>query len=279
MSYEVAHPGINEIWSAACALKQPPSGFDGGGYELMYGLFMMPLRALGSAVRILEIGLGCEVRHKRGPGPSARLKRQMLPEAQLWEAELDGACVQEFASELAKLRITPLVGDQGNRTVLDGWIAQIGGPLDVVIDDGAHTNSRLLASFTALWPRVAPGGLYFFEDINVGRITRKWDDSKGEAVLADVLHAWQEQIIIYRGWRDGSGWGNHAGRSARDLARKWPLPCGVKFIYCQEAACVVGKETARNANRHAYRSGVLCGRKPGKERPCPQYANLESRLT
>ena len=196
-NYEKVFTGIDEIWKSACSQKTPPAGFDGGGYELMYGMFLMPLRALGSKLRLLEIGLGCDMSY--GPGSSALLKRNLLPDAQMWEAELDANCVEKHSPMLQQLRITPLVGDQGNRTVLKHWIDQIGDQLDVVIDDGAHTNTAILASFNALWPRVANGGLYFLEDLNVGRLAR-WDPTHGADVMSDILQAWQEQLTIFRGW-------------------------------------------------------------------------------
>ena len=207
-SYEDAFPGIGQIWGSACGQKNPPAGFNGGGYELMYGIFLMPLKALGSRIRILEIGLGCDMSY--GPGASAILKREMLPEAQMWEAELDGACVQKYRPELQRLKITPLVGDQGNRTVLDGWVDTIGGQLDVIVDDGAHTNTAIMTSFNALWPRLANGGLYFLEDLNVGRLAR-WDPTHGEYVVSDILQAWQEQLVVFRGW---GGANNPATRRA-----------------------------------------------------------------
>ena len=271
--YETAFPGVGEIWRSACSQEHPPAGFDGGGYELMYGIFLLPLRALGSRMRLLEIGLGCDMSY--GPGASAILKRNLLPEAQMWEAELDGACVAKYKPALSRLRITPLVGDQGNQTTLGRWIEQIGGVLNVVIDDGAHTNAAILASFRALWPRLAPGGLYFFEDLNVGRMAR-WDSTHGDYVISDILQAWQEQLIVFRGW-GGRGASNAATQRSIEIRRKHPLPCGVKFLYCQDAACVLGKETVRNRNRHNYRSGIRCAHDPSKSgsrapgRDCPSY--------
>ena len=54
--------------------------------------------------------------------------------------------------------------DQANPEV----IAAVGlehRPLDIVIDDGSHHAEHQRSSFEALWPHVAPGGLYFIEDI------------------------------------------------------------------------------------------------------------------
>ena len=37
-------------------------------------------------------------------------------------------------------------------------------PIDLVVDDASHWYEQTLASFTALFPRMAPGGLYAIED-------------------------------------------------------------------------------------------------------------------
>lgn len=43
--------------------------------------------------------------------------------------------------------------------------AALGGePIDLVVDDASHWYAPTLASFTALFPRMAPGGLYVIED-------------------------------------------------------------------------------------------------------------------
>ena len=52
-----------------------------------------------------------------------------------------------------------------------------------------------MATFHVLWPAVLPGGVYFVEDTITGRPSR-WDDTHGERVVIDVLHAWSEQLSI-----------------------------------------------------------------------------------
>ena len=42
------------------------------------------------------------------------------------------------------------------------------GPFDIVIDDGSHIADHIVASFNALFPAAAAGGLYVIEDTQTG---------------------------------------------------------------------------------------------------------------
>jgi hypothetical protein len=56
--------------------------------------------------------------------------------------------------------------DQANRAMVHAACDRTFGaePLDLVIDDASHWYPQTLATFTALFPRLAPGGLYVIED-------------------------------------------------------------------------------------------------------------------
>src|ERR1700730_15050562 len=55
--------------------------------------------------------------------------------------------------------------DQADRTALLEIVERdLGGELDLVIDDGSHLDRPTRASFEALFPLVPPGGLYIIED-------------------------------------------------------------------------------------------------------------------
>ena len=234
--------------------KVPYRG-QGHSYQLLYGVFLMPLigDAGGLGVRLLEIGLGCDMNMhapRTTQGRSARLWRTLMPNATIFAAEFDGLCVQRQRSLWEALRVHVLVGDQSNETTLSRWVHETQGNLDVVVDDGSHKNSHILASFERLWPTVRPGGIYILEDLMVGR-TRVFDDTGGAAVLSDVLQAWTDQLIIPE-----HTWGNpniemSSATSADAVAlrkrvraarTRHPLPAGVAFVFCQQEACVVGKE-------------------------------------
>ena len=65
--------------------------------------------------------------------------------------------------------------------MLQGWAAQT-APLDMIIDDGAHTNAAILSSFHELWPVLKPRGLYFVEDMQVLRTPDADDHPDGTLV-------------------------------------------------------------------------------------------------
>ena len=117
------------------------------------------------------------------------------------------------------------------------------------IDDGSHKNSHILKSFDALWPSLAPGGLYFLEDIQLGRYgnsrtaqRHRFDDTEGEAVISDVIQSWVEQKLIPPPAKDQHQADNEANRHASQARSKHPMPAGLAFIFCQAEACVLGKE-------------------------------------
>jgi hypothetical protein len=62
-------------------------------------------------------------------------------------------------------RLVLLQGDQSDRNTLRR-VLELCQPFDLVVDDGSHVRSDIIASFDALFPAVAPGGFYAIEDID-----------------------------------------------------------------------------------------------------------------
>jgi len=212
-------------------------------YELLYGLFLLPLQQAARPPKLLEIGLGCDMQY--GPGASAMLWRRLLPNASIWEAERHLACVEAHRATLARFNINVLVGDQSKPAVLQEWLRHTGGAFDVIIDDGSHKNADILRAFEFLWPHVLSGGVYIMEDLHVGR-HRVFDNTNASAVVSDVLQAWQEQLVVsshipYE-LQQRNGGSAQANVQARARARAHPLPRGLSFVFCQRQACVLGKE-------------------------------------
>ena len=259
--------GIDTFYSAARAQGQGYGHADkvtGHAYETMYGIFLAPLAHLGKSMKLLEIGLGCVANPKVPIGASARIWRRVLPQAELWEAEYDGDCVRSRRQHLDDLGIGVLVGDQGDPLTLRSWINETGGNFNVVIDDGGHKNSQIMTSFELLWPTLKPGGLYFMEDLQVGRweeettfrrnrkppVTKgPYDDTHGKHVMSDVLQDWIEQLLISeRHTHLPSSRVEHEDLSPQFAYKRHPIPSDVAFVFCQREACVIGK--ARNPKLH-----------------------------
>ena len=193
-------------------------------YQIMYGKFLMPYYDHNPKMKMLEIGLGCNMVY--GPGASVSVYKELFPKASLWEAEYDVECVDKHRDGLLK-DIHVLTGDQGNTTVLDSWIEISGGNFDVIIDDGGHSNCQILHSFEKLWPTIKSGGLYFIEDLHVGKRTkfRKYttDTCDENFIMFDKLKEYSDTLI-------------YAGK------RKEFDKSDIQFIFCQHQACVLGKK-------------------------------------
>ena len=184
----------------------------------------MPYYHHNPTMKMLEIGLGCDMGY--GPGASVSVYKKLFPRASLWEAEYDAACVDKHRDGMLK-GIGLLTGDQGNTTVLDSWIEASGGNFDVVIDDGGHHNCQIWHSFQKLWPTVKSGGLYFIEDLQVGRWSnyRKYttDTCDENFIMFDKLKEYGDTLI--------------------DMSKKKEFgKSDIQFIFCQHEACVLGKK-------------------------------------
>ena len=216
-------------------------------YDTMYDLF------LGGAQRplkLLEIGLGCDMVY--GPGASARVWREFLPAgSEIWGAEVDAACVAKMQRN-ASLDIRYLVGDQADPHTLRRWINETGGGFDAIIDDGGHSNLQILTTFNALWyDALKPGGIYFIEDLQVGRNLQLKQERESLArqvpVVADVLHWWTEQLLVTRGLHKYAQPSKKLAPTApgpAQLLREsqwWTFPLGLKYIFCQDEACALGR--------------------------------------
>lgn len=145
-------------------------------------------RLLGAAegrdVRFLEIGV-----FKGGSIPM--WKGFWGPNAQLTFVDIDEAC-RRFAED----RVTVEIGDQEDRDFMAG-LGERHGPFNVIVDDGGHMMSQQIASFEALWPYLADGGVYIIEDTH----TSYWPGfgggfrAEGSLMeyakgLIDRMHSW-----------------------------------------------------------------------------------------
>eukprot|EP00985_Skeletonema_marinoi_P029664 scaffold28598_cov128-Skeletonema_marinoi.AAC.2 len=191
-------------------------------YQIMYGRFLLPYYQQNPSMKMLEIGLGCNMNY--GPGASVAVWKKLFPEAELWEAEFDAECVEKHRNETI---YNVLTGDQGDDAVLDSWVQLSGGNFDVVIDDGGHQNCQIWHSFLKLWPTVKPGGLYFIEDLQVGRWPQyrkaTTDKCSEDLIVMDKLKEYMDVLI-------------HADQK-QEFAES-----NIEFIFCQHEACVLGKK-------------------------------------
>jgi hypothetical protein len=77
---------------------------------------------------------------------------------QIFGVDIDPACKQ-----LERDNITIIIGDQNDVEFLISLTATM-PPCDIIIDDGGHTMTQQIRTFNALFPHVAPGGVFLCED-------------------------------------------------------------------------------------------------------------------
>jgi SAM-dependent methyltransferase len=113
---------------------------------------------------VVLVEIGC------GEGGSLQMwKRFLGPHARIVGIDVEPRCAA-FAEDQIEIRI----GDQSDPAFLAGIVAEFGAP-DVVIDDGSHVMSHILASFVALYPRLDRNGVYLVEDLH----TAYWQEYEG----------------------------------------------------------------------------------------------------
>lgn len=216
----------DDVWEKVATLEPRSDKWFGEihSYQTMYKLMLERWHGKTVGPKFFEIGLGCNVGY--GPGASVQAWQTILPNLDLWEAEYNEACLNKARNDGKLEGISTVAGDQGNSEVVASWAAQSGGNFDVVVDDGGHKNSQIKTSFDGLWPYVKKGGLYFVEDLQVGRRER-FDDMEGHVVMSDILQSWVEQLLI-------------EGASVKQ--QRFPMPEDIDYILCQKEACVIAKK-------------------------------------
>ncbi len=117
--------------------------------------------------RVLEIGVGGY--EPATPGGSLQVWRDYLPRSTIVGLDLHDKDV-----DLGP-RVRFVQGDQSDSRDLDRALEVLGGPPDVVIDDGSHLAGHVVVSFDHLFPRMPSGALYVIEDLH----TSYWGDYGG----------------------------------------------------------------------------------------------------
>lgn len=200
-------------------------------YETLYDKYFSDI---DQPIKLLEIGLGCDMAY--GPGASAQIWPQLFPtDSEIWFAELDEECVRNYwTSDLAWNYVT---GDQGDPETVEKWIQITGGEFDFVIDDGGHTNTQIWTSFEKLFFKVLkPGGVYFLEDLHVGRYEGWYSNGlphDNTSVVLDVLTDWMDQLVV----KSMKG----LGIEAVTRRYKHKLPPAILRIDCVGDMCAITK--------------------------------------
>lgn len=223
-------PDVFQNWSSIARATVPVTDkLTDHGYDILYDRYFSKAEA-GSVLKFLEIGLGCDMGY--GPGASAKIWPRLFPNAQVWFAEYNRACVEQYVSK-NNVSWKYVTGDQKNRTTLSMWTATTRGSFDIIIDDGGHTNNQIWNTFQELFfNALKPGGVYFIEDLQVNRHSDWYDggvQGKHGDTVVDIISEWVNQLLLLRGRRDIKKLYNHT------------LPLEIARIDCVRDMCAITK--------------------------------------
>lgn len=181
-------PGLTDL-----ALRFGSDKWGGHEYTQHYARHFAPYRQ--QRVKVLEIGVGGYQASDMG-GASLKMWKHYFHRGLITGLDVfDKSGVDEA-------RLSTVVGDQSDRDFLIDLYKQI-GPLDIVVDDGSHESEHIIASFTALFPLMRPGGMYVIEDLQTsywpgynGGSTDPGDPSTAMGFLKTLLDGMHHQDQI-----------------------------------------------------------------------------------
>jgi hypothetical protein len=134
-------------------------------YTDIYHHYLQHLK--NSSIKLLEIGVGGYEYPDRG-GQSLKMWKDYFPHGQIWAIDIYDK------SKLQEDRIAILQGSQNDADFLQEVFNRMGG-LHVVVDDGSHKCSDVIASFQKLFPLLDENGIYIIEDTE----TSYWESYGG----------------------------------------------------------------------------------------------------
>ncbi len=126
-------------------------------YDIPYEFHLASYR--DKEIKLLEIGVGGYDNPNEG-GASLRMWKEWFtqPNTQIYSVDIfEKSAIQED-------RIKIFQGSQNDYWFLNKVADEI-GEMDIIIDDGSHVNSDIVASFKILFPRLKSGGIYIVEDV------------------------------------------------------------------------------------------------------------------
>jgi hypothetical protein len=154
-------------------------------YLEIYERHFEPLRQRPEPLRILELGVSY--------GGSLQIwKKYFGPQARIVGVDINPDC-----AERADPGVDVLIGDQSDPALLAKAIEQLGGGVDLVIDDGSHIGRHQVASFEYLYPRISERGIYVCEDLHCSY----WPDYEGGYRRAGTFMEFTKDLLDrLQGW-------------------------------------------------------------------------------
>ncbi len=234
----------------------PVDAWPGHNYTDVYEAYLEGAR--DRPITLLEIGLGVTGRRWRsaiaqgrnqGGGASMRMWYRYFDRARILGVDVNPA------PHLDNDRIRTGMADQGRPGQLLAFLDDAGVELvDVIVDDGSHRPDHQQIALSTLFPRLAPGGLYFIEDLLDNGLG---DGKRGRQASRKVLST---RRLLRTFARTGDFPEPHALRDPERLARA----VGTVSFHCPEVIV----EQIRQPRRLVRRSDPRPRFVAGKEQLC-----------
>jgi tetratricopeptide (TPR) repeat protein len=200
-------------------------------YTPIYHALFAHLR--DTPIRLLEIGVGGYGYSTVG-GASLKMWAEYFSQARIFGLDISRKTLA------LDPRVTLLVGSQDDREFLKR-LTDEHGPFDIIIDDGSHQPLHVSASFYALFPRLADGGLYVIEDVQ----TAFWPAFGGSIIDGGVTMKLALSVLEYL---------NHAEISVERPATQIPnFARKIRSLRAYHNLLVIEKGDNSEPSNHAYR--------------------------
>lgn len=140
--------------------------FVGHAFAEVYGRLFADLR--NSPICMLEVGIGPTEPGVLGSSPLTRGRRGGSVAG--WHEYFARGDIHAMdildCSQLNRERLTTHIGDQGSRESIAAVLAEVGTPVDLIIDDGSHQSAHQQLTLACLFPALTDDGLYVIEDLD-----------------------------------------------------------------------------------------------------------------
>ena len=125
--------------------------------------------------KVVEIGVQS--------GKSVRMWAEFFSNATIHGLDIDESCKVHTHD-----RIKVTIADSTNPDDVRRFATDVGGDIDIVIDDGSHWYRDQIDSFRNLFPHLKHGGLYAIEDIGAGDSPDKYKTLHAIEELVDGIN-------------------------------------------------------------------------------------------
>ena len=190
------YPNRLDVLTRLADLKGSDKGnlHDAHLYTRVYHRFFNALRL--DTLTVLELGLSRpDIEGRRtvcGADGATSKTATRAPSLEMWRVYFPNARIFGFdIDDFTAVRIPNceiMRGDMSSRNDLGALVTRIGGPIDILIDDGSHASHHQQIALGFLFPYVRPSGLYIIEDLH-------WQDPKlerpGACKTRDILRRFQ----------------------------------------------------------------------------------------